>query len=164
MVLTKARLLKHDFPVHGFFTRDGAGVHKNLSVEMQICHQDSGYKKTYPEVVSRSMPRTLKDFCQRACSQKLRRAPPRKKIQTAQVRGLRTVRICFVRFYGFRTVRKKLLWARFCGVCTVRSFWHCNPGAPLAAKVLAPPLTTPACVQMGASVGLPAAIPLLIRF
>ena len=36
-------------------------------------------EKTYPEVVSRSMPRILKDFCQCACSQKIRRAPLEKK-------------------------------------------------------------------------------------
>ena len=32
--------------------------------------------------------------------------PPRTKIRTAQVCGLRTVRIFFARFYGLRTVRK----------------------------------------------------------
>ena len=77
-----------------------------LSVKNALLPPRPQDEKTYPEVVSRSMPRTLKDFCQRACSQKIRRAPLEKKIRTAQVCGLCTVRIFFARFCGLRTVRK----------------------------------------------------------
>ena len=86
--------------------RDGAGVHNNYVRKKCNFATKSQDKKTYPEVVSHSMPRTLKDFRQRACSQKNPQGPPRKKIRTAQVCGLRTVHMLFARFYGFRTVRK----------------------------------------------------------
>ena len=77
-----------------------------LSVKTVILPPRLRIKKTYPEVVSRSMPRTLKDFCQRACSQTNPQGHLRKTIWTAQVCGLRTVRIFFAQFYGFRAVRK----------------------------------------------------------
>ena len=50
-----------------------------LSVKNALLPPRPQDEKTYPEVASRSMPRTLKDFCQRACSQKIRRAPLEKK-------------------------------------------------------------------------------------
>ena len=43
-----------------------------LSVKNAILPPRPYDKKTYPEVVSRSMPRALKDFCQPPCSQKIR--------------------------------------------------------------------------------------------
>ena len=107
------------------------------------------------------MPRTLKDFCQRACSQKNPQGPPRKKygphksaVSVPSVSFSRdsTVYVPSVKFVVGPVLR--FLYRPY--------FLFFNP--PLATKVLPPPLTTPACVQMGASVGLPAAIPLLIRF
>ena len=103
------------------------------------------------------------NFCQRACSQKIRRAPLEQKIRTAQVCGLRTVRIFFARFYGFLAVRK-ICYRPGSAVSVLPYFLFFNPPPPCPKSSTPPPLTTPACVQMGASAGLPTAVPLLIRF
>ena len=59
-----------------------------LSVKNALLPPRPQDEKTYPEVVSRSMPRTLKDFCQRACSQKIRRAPLEKNTDRTSLRSL----------------------------------------------------------------------------
>ena len=105
---------------------DGASIHYNFvrqRCSFAIKTQD---KTTYPEVVSRSMPRTLKDFCERACSQQ---GPPRKKLQTAQVCSLRTVRIFFVRFYGFCPVHE-ICYRHSSAVSVPSAFSVFNPPPP----------------------------------
>ena len=68
-------------------TRDGAGVHNNFVRKNAILPPRPQDKRTYPEVVSRSMPRALKYFCQRACSQKIRRAPLEKNTDRTSLRS-----------------------------------------------------------------------------
>ena len=120
-----------------------------LSIKNAILPPRPQDEKTYPEVVSRSTPRTLKDFCQRACSQKIRRAPREKKngphksaVSVPSVSFSRdsTVYVLSVKFVVSPVLR--FLYRPY--------FFVFKP--PLATKILPPPpLTTPACVQMGPS-------------
>ena len=101
----------------------------------------------------------------RACSQQNSAGPPRKKV-TDRTSLRSPYRPCLfraiLRFPYHPMVIGPVL--RFLYRPHFRLF-STPPPPPIATKVLAPPppLTMPACVQMGASVGLPAAVPLLIR-
>ena len=148
-------------------TWDGAGVNKNFVRKNAILPPRLHDKKTYPEAVSRSMPRALKDFCQCARSQKSAGPPLEKKygphksaVSVASVSFSRdsTVSVPSVKFVIGQVLR--FLYRPY--------FLFFNP--PPCHKSSTPPPDNAGlyadgglCMQMGASVGLPAAVPLLIR-